>query len=729
MRQLPLLAALLLGSSAFAQEPAPRPRLGLVLSGGGARGLAHIGVLQVMEELRVPVDCVSGTSMGSIIGGLYSYGYDPYEIERIVLALDWGYLLQDSSRRTDLSIRRKQEEYEFQIKLRLGIRDGAVALPKGLIQGQNLGVVLDQLLLDAHDMPSFDGLKLPFRCVAADIGDGTRIVFDAGDLPRALRASMALPSVFAPVEWRGRMLVDGGIIDNLPVDAARAMGAERLIAVDIGTPPMRPEEIQNLLHITSQMVALLTQKYIDRALETLTDRDVLIQPQLGDITSADFGRGVDLIALGREWAMKGADNLRKYSVSEEEFEKWRAKTRRVAQPPRIVASTEVVTTKESHRIVVDNRIEHLVGKPLDLVQLQRALEEIHGLDLFELVRCRVRQPEPGQCVLEVSAIEKSWGPGFLMFGMDGATDFSGGDSFSIGTRYVLTDAGPLGAEWATDIRVGTDTLLQTEWFQPLSTERAIFVAPRIGYRRRPLRAPVGPTVSEFTVEGVSAALDLGTHFIPNSEIRVGVDRGIETFDVVAGVVPPGDDKFDDGGLHADIEFDTLDRSTFPTSGVRTGAEWRGRSESLGAEDNYQVARIGGVGVTTMFGQSVALRAYGQWELDGPVSFVDFVQIGGLFELTGLGGTDLVGAEGGSMSLITYRPITPPVGKLSFPVYVGASFEVGGVWDWGTLSEDDVVYGGSVFIGIDSPLGPTFLAYGVAEGGQSALNFSVGRVRF
>lgn len=727
-RCLPLL--FLLAAGAFAQSPADRPKLGLVLSGGGARGLAHIGVLQVLEELRVPVDCVAGTSMGAIIGGLYSYGLGPDEIERIVAGMDWSYVLQDSPARTDLSIRRAIEQLQFQIQLTIGVRDGAMALPKGLVQGQNLGFVLDQTVIEAHDLLSFDDLPLPFRCVAADIADGSRVVFDSGDLPRAMRASMALPGVFAPVEWRGRLLVDGGIIDNVPVEAARSMGAQQLIAVDIGTPPLQREQIQNLLGITSQMVALLTQRFVDNALATLTDKDLLIQPDLGQLTSASFGAAAELVRLGREQALAQKEQLARFAVSEEEFAAFKARQRRKATPLPTVTAIEVEGCQTVDPQLIRNRLAQQIGAPLDLPGLKRSLEQAYGLDLFELLRCRVLYAEAGKCTLHIDAIEKGWGPGFLRFGLDAGTDFAGGDSFSIGTRYLLTGAGPLGAEWATDVRVGTNTLLATEWFQPLHTERSVFVAPSIGYQRRPLRAPVGNQISEFTEEHFYGAIDLGTQILHGTEFRLGIDRGRAEYSVDAGLPPPGQqDTFDDGGLHARFLVDTLDRSSFPRAGMLGQAEWRWRSTELGAESDYEVARASWLGVTQVFGQSLVLRMTGQFEVSGQVGFVDMAQVGGLFELSGYGNTELVGPESGVVSLITYRQISNASGRLAFPAYIGASAEAGGVWQWSQLSEDDVTVAGSVFIGIDSPLGPIFVAYGAAEGGHRAAYFTIGRLGF
>jgi NTE family protein len=730
-RSCRLVLLVLLQGAALAQEPPARERVALVLSGGGARGLTHIGVLQVLEELRVPVDCVAGTSMGAIIGGLYSYGLDPYEIERVVTEMDWGYLLQDGSVRTDLAIRRRVEAREFQIDVTLGVRDGHVALPKGLVQGQNLGFALDQLVLEAFDAASFDDFSLPFRCVAADIGDGTRIVFDKGDLARAMRASMALPGVFAPVEWQGRLLVDGGIIDNLPVEAARAMGAKRLIAVDIGTPPMRREDIQNLLGITSQMVSLLTQAYVDKALESLTKNDLLIQPQLGTLTSSDFTKAREFIRIGRDQALAQAAPLRAFAVSEAEFAAWRTRHRRVAQPLPIVTGIEVKGCERVDEQLLVSRIQQPLGEPLDPVKLKRGLETAYGLDGFELVRCRVVPVpgSPGECTLLVEVIEKSWGPGLVRFGLDAGTDFQGGDRFSIGGRLVITDAGPLGAEWAADMRLGTDTLISTEWFQPLDLERRLFVEPSVAFSRGPVRALFLGQTSEFSAKVYSANFDIGSHLIPNAEVRVGLDRGDGEYEIQSGLAPPGDLDFDDGGAHATFLYDSLDRTSFPTAGVLAGASWHLRSQSLGADTDYEFSTAGLFAVTSVFGQALAVRMRGQWETAGDVPFYDQIAIGGLFELSGLGNTAVLGPEAGVASLITYRSLSEVSGRLHFPVYVGASLEAGGGWKWSELADEDLVVAGSLFLGIDTLLGPIFFALGAAEGGERAVYFSIGQIGF
>ena len=318
-----VLAAALLCAAAVAQE---RPRIGLVLSGGGARGIAHVGVLQVMEELRIPVDVVVGTSMGAIVGGSYAYGYTADELEVAVVRSgdlrSWDELLTDAPPRREQAFRRKQEQLGFLIDFGLGYGDGEFRLPKGILQGQNLELELLEMLPMAHALESFDELPLPFRAVGVDLV-GREVVLERGNLATAMRASMSLPALFAPVEVDGRLVLDGGLVRNVPIEVARELGIDAAIVVHIGTP-LEDVEVESALDVSAQMLAILTQQNVDRSLKALGPEDLLLQPDLGDITSADFNRATELVALGQAAAQAATEQLARFSVSEQEYAAWRA---------------------------------------------------------------------------------------------------------------------------------------------------------------------------------------------------------------------------------------------------------------------------------------------------------------------------------------------------------------------------------------------------------------------
>ena len=217
-----------------------RPRVGLVLSGGGARGAAHVGVLKVLEDMHVPIDAIAGTSMGAVVGGLYASGLNARQIEKLMTSINWQDAFRDRPSREDLTLRRKQEDETFLVKFPLGLRGGHVVLPRGLIQGQRLIETLRRLTLPVARISDFDQLPTPFRAVATDLETGEAVVMGSGDLTSAMRASLSGPGVFSPVEREGRLLVDGGIADNVPVDIARAMGVDVVIVVDVGFPLLKP---------------------------------------------------------------------------------------------------------------------------------------------------------------------------------------------------------------------------------------------------------------------------------------------------------------------------------------------------------------------------------------------------------------------------------------------------------------------------------------------------------
>ena len=307
-----------------AAEAPRRPRVGLVLSGGSAHGFAHVGVLKVLEELRVPVDVVAGTSMGSIVGGLYASGMSPAEMERLLLTTDWEDLLDDRPSRDRLSYRRKQDDVLNYVDLEMGLTRKGIAFPSGLIAGQKLGFLLKSLTLGTVGVASFDALPIPFRCVATDIATGEKVVLSDGSLAEAIRASMSIPAVFSPVPRGGRLLVDGGLVENLPVAEAEAMGAEVVVAVDVSSDKFDPEKLKSFGGVLSRMVEPPDQA---ERLEGPSRASVVVAPQVADIPSMDFARAADLVARGEEAARALAKELSALSVPEEEYRAYRERVR------------------------------------------------------------------------------------------------------------------------------------------------------------------------------------------------------------------------------------------------------------------------------------------------------------------------------------------------------------------------------------------------------------------
>src|SRR5580658_3951302 len=313
-----------------------RLRVGLVLSGGGARGAAHIGVLKVLEQMHVPIDAIAGTSMGAVVGGLYASGFSARDIEKIMTSLNWQIAFRDRPPREDLTLRRKQEDENFLVAFPLGVRGHKVVLPKGLIEGQGLSQLLRRLTLPVARITNFDELPTQFRAVATDLESGQSVVLGSGDLTSAMRASMSAPGIFAPVERQGRVLVDGGIGDNIPVDVARAMGVDLLIVVDVGSPLQQRNKLTDVTAISNQMLAILLRRNAQAQLATLGPRDILIAPDLGDASSFDFGAVARYIGVGEAAARASADQLAPLAVSDARMQSWQAGRESLRRPPPII---------------------------------------------------------------------------------------------------------------------------------------------------------------------------------------------------------------------------------------------------------------------------------------------------------------------------------------------------------------------------------------------------------
>ena len=532
-------------------EPPSRPRICLVLSGGGARGIAHIGVLKVLEDLKIPIDCIAGTSMGAIVGGLYASGITALDIDATMRSLDWQEAFRDAPPRRDLAFRRKQDDRNFLVRLPLGLKHGQILLPKGFIQGQKLQETLRQLTLPFSNSTDFDLLPTPFRAVATDLETGAAVLMEKGDLAIAMRASMSAPGVFAPVELNGRLLVDGGLAENLPINVARAMHADVLIVSDVSFPLQRRAGLDSALSISNQMLAILVRKDSDRQRASLSPRDILIEPNLGSAAATDFTAPASIIAAGEAAARDAAVALASFSVGDTAYREYLARraTREPGRP--LIQFVRVDEESKRYEKTIVAEMKPLLGKPLDLDQVGKHITDLYGLGNFESLDYSLVErgtgaapasgaapgtgaaPEAGagrgggdeESGLEVRARRKSWGPNYLRFGLNLEDDFQGNSRYNAAARFVLSEINELGAEFLTDVQIGSDPKVVGEFYQPLDASRTWFVAPSARVESRDLPIYVkNVEVADFRDREVEGDLDVGRNLGNWGEIRVGLHR-------------------------------------------------------------------------------------------------------------------------------------------------------------------------------------------------------------
>jgi NTE family protein len=710
---------------------APRPRIGLVLSGGGARGAAHIGVLKVLEELRVPVDVIAGTSMGSIVGGSYASGQTVPNMERDVANIKTEMLARDQPPRAEISIHLKQEDWLDFIGPQFGWRDGSLALPKGAITGVALEAVLRELALAKGDW-NFDKLPIPFRAIATDVVSGQMTVLKSGDLATAMRASMSVPGAIAPVQIDGRMLVDGGLTRNLPVDIARSMGADVIIAVNLGTPLLQREQITSAFSVALQMLNILTEQNVGASLASLKPQDVLILPELGSYSAGDFDNMPSTIPIGEAAARKVADQLRRYSLPPEQYAAHRqGQVRIVAQDTRQVDQIRVEGLERVNEEVVIQSMETSVGQPLDIASLDLDMRRIYGRGDFEHVGYKLID-EPGHRILAVQAVEKAWGPTYVRFGLSLSSDFRGDNAFNLLASVRRTWLNRLGGEWRADLQVGNDGLLFSEFYQPLVPSQYFFIAPRVQLGRGPADIFGGPNgddlAARYNVSIGTVGLDLGSQFTKYGELRVGLLAGQGEADLQIGspILAQYSIKRDIGAVRARLYLDQLDSTSFPRSGYNLDAQIVASSTQLGASDAYNRWNANFTGAQSFGAHTFQFALAGGGTLgSNPLPFYDYLSYGGFMRMTGYREGQL------RNDAMTYGRLTYMNQLFKMPllegVYGGASLEVARLGS--PLVPTGIqgnVASGSLFLAVDTPLGPAYLAYGHTQDGNSNVYFYLGK---
>jgi NTE family protein len=728
---------------AFAQEAGPqsetgRPRIGLVLSGGGARGAAHIGVLKVLEENRVPIDAIAGTSMGAVVGGLYASGLSASDIERVMTSVDWQDAFSDRPARKDLNFRRKLEDQTYLVKFPLGLKGRKFRLPRGLVQGQKLTQILRGLTLPVAAVQDFDRMAIPFRAVATDIVTGDRVILDHGDLATAMRASLSAPGVFAPVENEGRMLVDGGLSSNLPIDVAREMGVDVLIVVDCGFPLLERGKLDSVATVSNQMLAILIRHNTIAQRKTLTDRDVVIDPALGDFSSLDFTEHAKAMKIGEEAARGASERLAALGVPEDEFGRMVAARGAVRSNPPTVDFLRVEPGSERYSEAINALFGDQVGKPVDAEKLGRRVTDLYGQGNLEVLDYRVVPEEvPGAAPdygLAITARRNSWGPNYLRFGLQLQNDFEGNSSFNAGMRGTLAEITRYGGEWVWDLQVGETPRVATEVYLPVGYRSPWFVAPHAEFEIRtlPLIDEDENILAEFRVRNAGYGLDLGRELGNYGEVRVGWGRNFGESEIRVGDPILPTQEFDARTFFGEFRYDTVDNVNFPRAGSTFRIGWRAEREGKGALADADADLVV---YDQLFAHSWGRNTGILWatsgiRTDNDIDLVrSFFSLGGFLNLSGIAPDTLVGPNFAILRGIYYRQIGAGKGPgvLSIPVYIGASIEQGNVWaDRRDISFESARTNGSIFLGLDTILGPVYLATGFDDEGDSAYYLFLGR---
>ena len=721
------LLALLLPAVVSAAAESQRPRIGLVLAGGGAKGGAHIGALKVLEELHVPIDCIAGTSIGALVGAGYATGQPAAEIEKFVTGIDWAAVIGGVGRRTLEPIEQKRLAIDAGSKVQMGLIDGKIVTPSGLADASSIDDLLRSYVARARTVTDFNKLPIPFRAVATDMMTGDMVVLDHGDIATAMRASMAIPGAFSPVVLDPWILSDGGMVRNIPIDVARNTCADIVIVVNLVEPAPTREKLVQAQQLLSRSMDVMFEVNEKAQLASLTDRDILINVPMGDITTGDFDRMPETIPLGEVAARKVADRLAALALPAPEYTAWRSG----------VTTTEVIEAK-----VVDVRVEGLeyvnpeylrtltdveAGDTVAVGDISDDARHMAALDELDTVAYRL-EGDPAASTLvwlpkEVSLGQNVLRPALGLFA-DGAGDFK----FLMGAQHVRHWVNPLGAQWRNQIQIGDESFLTTSFYQPLDVAQRTFVEPGLFVER--LVEDLyneGERIATYQFIDFGGRIDFGWNTSRYTQLRLGylfdqrktrIDTGLEVFPQIDA---------DDAGLTFSARYDSRDTATFATKGFAAAVRYEHIDESLGSDRNWDRLEVAAR-------KAIAIGKYLTWlTLAGGSDLGTDLPPDRLFSLGGpqvlpafqhdeLRVSDYWIAES---SFLRQLKVLSPIKNQA--IYGGLGFQAVGLRNRIDVEgeDDEVIYGGYLFLAGPTPLGTFTLGVG-GTGSQWNVWLSVGK---
>lgn len=700
------------------------PRIGLVLGGGGALGLAHVGVLKELEARRIPIDCIAGTSMGAIIGGLYASGMSPAEIENLLLELDWNDVMSDDTPRRELFFRRKIDDQRYLFEVGAGLK--GIKMTAGIAAGQKFNNLMEFVTLRAATISDFDLLPIPFRAVATDLRTGQPFVIGSGNLAQAMRASMAVPGAFTPVMIDDHVLIDGGIVDNLPVDVAEAMGADIVIAVDVGASAarFREEDLKSLAGILARAYAIAQRPEQERMFRRAT---VGIQPDLEGMIATQFERVAEFIARGEAAAQTKASELAEFSVTESGYTEFLARQRRTNPKSVTIGAIDVTGNLRVDESIILGRITTRPGMAFDRHRVSLDLQRIYGIGEFEQVMFHLQPGPDGTSTLNFDITEKSWGPTYFQYGFRLQSDFEKNADWAMLLGMRRMSINRLGAEWKTEGQVGSEHSLFSEFYQPLDHRGFFFIAPNFEYKSELQNVyEDDQRIAEYDVKTRLGRLDFGFQLRQHAELRIGPwwGEGETEIDTGSSDLPQEDDTIT--GLHMSLITDRQDRTMFARFGsylkieaaiARTYAGGDREFDRLFVLHRWQHS----FGDHTVFTVAKYGTSFGG-DLPGYAQFTD----GGLLGFGGIAkdqfrGDDLAVASIGYQ----YRLLTLP-SSIGRAVYFVTRADYGNIWQSDEPMEiSDCRSGGLVALAADTIIGPVFAGIGFGDEGTDRYYFMLG----
>ncbi len=705
-----------------------RPKIGLVLGGGGALGLAHIGVLKTIEELQIPIDYIGGTSMGSIIAGMYASGMSPAEIEKSLLELNWWDVLKDKSSYEYLDYRRKTEDQRYFMDLEFGLKKGRIAFSPGMAHGQKLNNVLETFTINSMGITDFDKLNIPYRAVATDLPSGTSVALKSGNLATAMRASMAVPGAFTPVRIGAMVLVDGGILNNIPVDVVKDMGADIIIAVDVGASAVESgmqSDFRSLGDVVGRTYALMQRPDQEKQLE---QADLVIAPDLTGLSASQFHEGRKIIPAGWKESQAMKSELKPYSASDETYAAFLKKQRKKHNNGQTINQVNISGNTKVSETVIRKRIRMKDG-PLDIQEVYADLNRIHGMGNFQTVTYRLEPTDEG-LDLDYIAEEKYWGPTYLHFGARLETASESSTRWSFLINYTKTEINHLGGEIRSDLELGGHKQqVEAEWFQPVNRSGAFFVEPSFLFSSEQIPLYDGhKEVADDQQEELAGAIDIGIHGYEFGEARIGYIGGHVWSEVHTGTIQLDDISDSISAFTTSLVIDQRDDRIFPSKGILFGISGLFSSEAVGASETYSTVKTD-LEVPFSLGRHTFLPGFSAGSsLGTDLPIYSAFALGGFNEFAGLAPYQKRGnyyAVGKLGYRYQFLKLPPTLGDQVFGL---AQFDHGNAW----FDSDDIHFnnlrsGFMIGAGADTMIGTCILSVGKAEGVKPRFYFSIGDV--